>query len=75
MDDAKLALFVRGAWTESTTTIHTGTLKPHFTEAGDFLLYTPLPFTEDYTTNIRSRNNVTFGYDAPPPRDISDIIY
>ena len=58
LDDAKLALLVRGAWTESTTTIHIGALTPHFTEAGDFLLYTPLPFKEDYNE-----------YSLPKPRD------
>jgi len=61
LDDAKLALLVRGAWTESTTTIHIGALTPHFTDAGDFLLYTPLPFKEDYNE-----------YSLPKPRDRVD---
>jgi ATP-dependent DNA helicase 2 subunit 2 len=48
LDDAKLALLVRCAFTEGTTSVHIGALTPRFTEAGDFLLYTPLPFQEDY---------------------------
>jgi len=48
LDDAKLALLVRGAWTEGSSTVHIGALTPRLTDAGDFLLYTPLPFEEDY---------------------------
>jgi len=48
LDDAKLALLVRGAWTENSSVVHIGALTPHLTDTGDFLLYTPLPFKEDY---------------------------
>ena len=48
LDDAGLALLVRGAWTESTSTIHIGALTPRISDEGDFLLFTPLPFKEDY---------------------------
>ena len=48
LHDADLALLVRGAWSDSTTSIHIGALTSRITTAGDFLLFTPMPFKEDY---------------------------
>lgn len=48
LHDAELALLVRGAWANSTTSIHIGALTSRLTPEGDFLLFTPMPFKEDY---------------------------
>lgn len=62
LERGKLALLVRGAWSDSANAVHIGALTPRITEAGDFLLYTPLPFKEDYNE-----------YCLPPPLPSSRI--
>lgn len=68
LDDAKLALLVRGAFTEGTTSIHIGALTPRLTDAGDFLLYTPLPFKEDYNEYSLPSVPASARVDADDPR-------
>lgn len=63
LERGKLALLVRGAWSDSANAVHIGALTPRITEAGDFLLYTPLPFKEDYNE-----------YSLPPPPPSSRIV-
>ena len=62
LERGKVALLVRGAWSDSANAVHIGALTPRITEAGDFLLYTPLPFKEDYNE-----------YSLPPPPRSSRI--
>ena len=62
LERGKLALLVRGVWSDAANAVHIGALTPRITEAGDFLLYTPLPFKEDYNE-----------YSLPPPPPSSRI--
>lgn len=63
LDRGKLALLVRGAWSDSANAVHIGALTPRITESGDFLLYTPLPFKEDYNE-----------YSLPPPPPSNRVV-